>query len=324
LVSDDLKQKAHDIMIELNSAYIRKDIKTIIQINLDLKNGFDFLKIDEKLDIEIIKQKRDALLKAIEDEKLEIKKILKDEVFEFLETIDNFDTFFEDMRFELENELKELQYIHNDLNIDDTLQNTKDVLEPDLILEKLQIKYIYHMTHIDNLQNILQYGLLSHNNNVAITRIDNEEVNSRRNFDDPIYNKNIHNYVPFYFNPKNPMLYVKRNIQENLVILAFNRKLIYSDYAIFTDGNVSVNGTQFFNDINNLDQLNWECLNAETWYDFEDGKRTRMSELLILDKVSIDNLQKIYCNSEKTKQNVEKLLDNNLQIDIEVNREIFF
>jgi hypothetical protein len=109
--------------------------------------------------------------------------------------------------------LEEKEYKFN--NTQDILTNTNkknyyQSNENDKILKKYNIKYIYHMTHKDNLESILENGLFSHNNDFVTNRIDNPDVNNRRNFFEPIYNKNVQDYVPFYFNPRNAMLYVKK------------------------------------------------------------------------------------------------------------------
>ena len=87
------------------------------------------------------------------------------------------------------------------------------------ICENYGIKGLYHMTHIDNLQSIFQNGLLSHtnarNNNFMKGDIANNDVNNRRSGLEPIYNRPIHDYTPLYFNPRNPMLYVRKNIQKD-------------------------------------------------------------------------------------------------------------
>jgi len=192
-------------------------------------------------------------------------------------------------------------------------------------LENYGIDYIYHMTHINNIHNILGYGLLSHNNNKVNSTIDNPEVNGKRNFLEPIYNKNVHNYVPFYFNPKNAMLYVNKNIQDNIIILVFDATLIYQNGSLFTDGNASVRGTKFFNNLNDLNKLDWKCLKSQYWNDFVDGKRKMMAEVLVPNKVKIDKLQKIYCNNYYTKNRIELILEIELMdIEVEINENIFF
>ena len=63
------------------------------------------------------------------------------------------------------------------------------------------------MTHINNLDSIIRNGLYPHNNTYKKTDISNVDVNDRRVRLEPIYHKQIHSYVPFYFNPRNAMLY---------------------------------------------------------------------------------------------------------------------
>lgn len=313
LVKDEFKQQAHEVMIQLNAAYVRKDIDTIEKIYTDLENELFF--VEEESDIKYLKAKKQKLLESIEREKLEIKEIMQDETFQLLETIEDLDEFFEELKLELEKELKELERIYDNLN-NEEINKDNEILN--------QINYIYHMTHINNLETILKYGLLSHNNNVVNSRIDNPDVNDRRDFNEPIYHKNLHSYVPFYFNPRNPMLFVNRDKEEEIVILAFDKRLIYSKGAIFTNGNASVRGTKFYNDLNDLDKLNWECIKSKYWNDFKDGKREIMSEVLIPDKVDIDKLQKIYCYNRDTKLKIEKLLFNYPNIAVEINQELFF
>ena len=193
------------------------------------------------------------------------------------------------------------------------------------LLKQYNINYIYHMTHVNNLQNILQYGLQSHNNNLVKNKIDNKEVQKLRNFNDPIYNKNVHSYVPFYFNPKNAMLYVNKENQGNLIILVFDAKLIYDKGSLFTDGNSSVeNITKFYNNLNDLNKLDWNCINTKYWNDIEDGRRKRMSEVLVPNKVDINKLKKIYCINNHIKSYIDNIMINYPNIKVEVNTEIFF
>lgn len=78
----------------------------------------------------------------------------------------------------------------------------KRTSEAETLLNDLGIQFLYHMTHKSNLENILRNGLLSHtkaySKGLTKTDISDERVNRRRS--------TVHNYVPFYFNPKNPMV----------------------------------------------------------------------------------------------------------------------
>jgi hypothetical protein len=192
------------------------------------------------------------------------------------------------------------------------------------ILDKYNIKYLYHMTHKDNLDNILKNGLQSHNfarnNGLLKNDIADNEVNRRRTRPEPIYRRSVHDYVPFYFNPKNPMLYCRKNLQDNIVMLAIDRKLLFQNNALFTNGNAAADATHFYNNIQDLKMLNWNCIVAQSWADLPDGKRERCSETLVYPDVSIQSIQKIFCNNQHTLEFVKEKTN----IEVEINNRLYF
>lgn len=190
-------------------------------------------------------------------------------------------------------------------------------------LENHGIEFIYHMTHIDNLPPILKNGLYPNGNQLQKKDISDYDVNSRRSKLEPVFFKKIHNYVPFYFNPKNAMLYVRRNIQNNIVILKLRKELLLQKNILFTDGNASCDNTKFFNNLTDLDKLNWQCINDNTWFNHEDGKRIKMSEVLIPDYVSVDNIAGIICNNTLAKLEIEKL-ESNIEIYLDNTNKFYF
>lgn len=182
------------------------------------------------------------------------------------------------------------------------------------ILDQHKIKYLYHMTHIDNVANILEHGLLPHDNQYQSKDISDCDVNSRRSRAEPIYHKSIHSYVPFYFNPKNNMLSKRRSIQNDIVILVIKRDLVLSEGALFTNGNASVDRTMFSDDLNNLFKLDWECIHTQGYYSgFEDGSNKRMAEVLVPNFVDAKNILGIICNNSHTKAKVDALSHNNIK-----------
>ena len=168
------------------------------------------------------------------------------------------------------------------------------------------VEFIYHMTHVSNVPNILKYGLQGHGNSFQKTDISNGEVNSRRARREPVYGKRIHDYVPFYFSPRNPMLYVQDH-EDDIVILVFPASLMYENGMLFTDGNASSSNTSFYNDLCDLDNLNWQCLNSNYWPDFSDGKRKKMAEVLLTKKVDKSKILGILCKNQNTKEKVSQL-----------------
>ena len=69
---------------------------------------------------------------------------------------------------------------------------------------------LYHITHVDNLEAILKAGCLLAKNLVgdhyeSIAQIDIQDKRSRAIVPHPPYGS-LHEYVPFYFAPRSPML----------------------------------------------------------------------------------------------------------------------
>ena len=183
------------------------------------------------------------------------------------------------------------------------------------------IDFLYHMTDVENLSMVLEHGLLPHNNSYVSERIDNKDVNGRRNRKDPIYGKVIHDYVPFYFNPKNPMLFVNRYKQHGIIILVFSNDLLFREGAIFTNGNAAKNNTKFFSSLDCLGEINWDCIKAEYWNSFENGKSERMAEILVPDRVEINSLCHIICFDESQRVYVKCMAP---EIKVIVDRNMYF
>lgn len=200
--------------------------------------------------------------------------------------------------------------------------------EKDATLEKHKIDYLYHMTSVSNLKNIIQFGLLSHNDahskELNKKDIALQDVNQRRANKKPILEISLHDYVPMYFNPKNPMLYRRKQIQDSIVILAIDRRVIYQDKSIFSDGNAASDSTKFYNNMSDLDKLNWQCIRHEYWGDFEDGKRIKCAETLTHPKVPLKYVKKIHCNSIQTKNLVDSIIPLEKSFRVEINSKLFF
>lgn len=162
-----------------------------------------------------------------------------------------------------------------------------------------------HMTHIDNLDSIFKYGLRSHNNPYKKRDISNTEVNQRRERRENIYGRKIHDYVPFYFNPRNAMMY--KNRYEDVVILAFSKQLLLKDNVIFTDKNAATSTAMFYRKIDDLKKINWEIVQSQNWCcKPEYVKQIMMAEVLVYDHVGIEYLRGIYCKNNQTKDMLMK------------------
>ncbi|MCQ8879692.1 DUF4433 domain-containing protein [Pseudoalteromonas shioyasakiensis] len=245
--------------------------------------------------------------------------------------------FFENKKYYLTNKGKQFggMYRENDKN-ERWIVWSNDALNDVIFnfklssLERVNISYLMHITHIANLQGILSKGLLNHNNKAQKVDISNGLVNARRAKKEPIYKYSVHDYVPFYFNVKNAMLFqVQKEFGEEVIILSFRKEIIASPKVIFSRGNASSLSTTFTPDINELAFFNWSKVFSSSWsqngvIDLE-LKSIMMSECLVYEKVDINNLYCIYCQNVIVQQRVKNLCeDNKIDIGVVVDSKLFF
>ena len=135
--------------------------------------------------------------------------------------------------------------------------------------------------------------------------------------------RNIQDYVPLYFNPKNPMFYT---ISENkdIIILEIKKDIIKKTNSIFSDGNAASKDSKLYKDLSFFNNEISFCLYNPTWNDIEDGKRIRCSEALIYPSIPTSFIQRIICSTEE-KANLFRLIFKNLtSIPIEYHQHFFF
>ena len=138
-----------------------------------------------------------------------------------------------------------------------------------MIPNDLKGRFIYHFTSLNNLESIISEGLLSTNlkidNGVVHENIANNEIQERRKTMKVTCGPQgvVHDYVPFYFAKRTPMLLniVKsKNIDQiDIIFLAIPIEKVMDRDVVFTDAsanttippNFRLNKTGMFVDIRN-------------------------------------------------------------------------
>ncbi len=160
---------------------------------------------------------------------------------------------------------------------------------------------IYHITHIKNLSSILQSGGLVANSGlqkqqIQYTDIAHSQIQGRRA--DTVVpcaaGGYLHDYVPFYFAPRSPMLYAihKDNVedytggQSPIIHLVSEAELVETNNLTFafTDGHANMAYSEFYDNLQSLNKIDWQIMQERYWRDTkEDGdrKRRRQAEFLI-------------------------------------------
>ena len=159
---------------------------------------------------------------------------------------------------------------------------------------------IYHFTALANLPSIARSGGLHClngllRNGIRHDSIAYESVQAKRaNTRVPCGPGGcLHDYVPFFFAPRSPMLYAIHkgrvlcpNGQDGLACIVSTAENI-ADGGIgfaFTDGHGIMALTNFYDDLRNLNKIDWAVMGARYWQDTSDApdrSRRRQAEFLV-------------------------------------------
>lgn len=131
----------------------------------------------------------------------------------------------------------------------------------------------------------------------------------------------LHDYVPFYFAPRSPMLlaihkgYVEGYTagQDSIIYLVSTAQAVEqaSGKFAFTDGHGIMTITDFFDDLQNLDKIDWAIMKEKYWANTEDDgdrKRRRQAEFLIHSSCPWNLISDIVVIDKQTEEVVLELL----------------
>ena len=200
------------------------------------------------------------------------------------------------------------------------------------------------MTHIDNLPIILKDGMYAPNVKMYPEYINIGDVSlieQRGVFYVPVPPGGVlADYVPFYFGGHSPMLLniktghrgVQRREQRDIVFLCTHIDIVTkacSEFC-FTDGHAKDRMTAFFNNLVDLDKVDWTVVEEQYWYSAEDKPdrmRRKQAEFLVKTHVPISCLSGIIVLDEAAKQKVEQAMDEagiNLPIFVDTKRKYYY
>lgn len=124
------------------------------------------------------------------------------------------------------------------------------------VLHKADLEELHYLVPIENLANILKYGILSHRRvirlGLKVTDISNSEVQDRRELvrvpraDVAKGTLKLHRHVNFYLNAHNAMMYVRKQEHERLCVLRIHREILDRPDAMLSTQNAATAEVAFF------------------------------------------------------------------------------
>ncbi len=198
---------------------------------------------------------------------------------------------------------------------------------------------LYHITHINNLPNIIVAGGLwcdseRLRHGFQSINIAHQELKLRRMVT-PVNlypGKKIGDFVPFYFANRSPMLYSVHTGfvngyaggQGEIVYLVANigRLLNCGKNWCFSDGHSVEAFSSFYNDLKDLDKIDWHLINNWSWRDTpedNDRKRRKQAEFLVEDLVPLSAVSHIAVMNTVAQAQVAGILNNsNIQLALTI------
>lgn len=179
-------------------------------------------------------------------------------------------------------------------------------------------RYFYHFTHIDNIDSIVNNGLLATNvkNQMGIGHhnVANMNIQHRRSeMQVPVGPGGfVHDYVPFYFASTNKMLLglVNRKIvdQPYVVFMIVSIEKILNAHVVFTDASANTDiPPNFYSDPDDLNKLSWSLIDSTKWKDDSDeALHKRMAEVLVYREVPLDWIEGYVVFNNISRQKIRK------------------
>ena len=212
-------------------------------------------------------------------------------------------------------------------------------MPPALNAERVRI---FRITHRDNVPWILKHGLHAANGEV-------KDPNFRNIGNPDLIDKRAHrrvrvgpdgvlsDYIPFYFTPFSIMMYnihtgynVRQVPNEEIVILvsSLHKVAELGIPFVFTDQHAYPLMANYFNDLNDLDQVDWDLLNRRNFkHDPDDpGKKERyQAEALIWKHLPVEGLLGICSHSDAVDQGIkQELAKRKIEMQTIVKRDWYF
>lgn len=188
---------------------------------------------------------------------------------------------------------------------------------------------IFRIVHLDNLPVILHRGGIHApsffpDDGLHYRTIHNVEIQSVRQRRPLNCGPRgvVHDYVPFYFGPRSPMLLQLHTGrvagydegQKPVIYLVSNAQTVQQKGLgfVFSDGHGIACFTRWFDNLAGLNELDWECIYADYWSDNVndmDRQRKKQAEFLVHRFFDWSLVSEIGVIDDRTKSRVESVLE---------------
>ena len=178
-----------------------------------------------------------------------------------------------------------------------------------LFYERTKKKSVYNIQPISNIPSIISRGILSYNRAAAMRHVTIAMVDVQSRRDNVIIPQGnaLHSYANAYFDPRNPMMYKRKDMAETLCVLAISALVLDCAGTIISDGNAASAYSRFYSPQDGIQKLDFCEIYGQWWLDedsYEQMKRKRIkcAEILVPDVIAYEYIIGAIVVNEQARQ----------------------
>lgn len=214
--------------------------------------------------------------------------------------------------------------------------NTESTINNNTEFKAHHIQELYYILPINNLENVMKHGILSHKRAAKFNRTDIsdkvcqnyratkilERVDKKRK------TLSIHRHAVLYINPHNAMMYVKAH--ENICVVRIHKDILQRGDAVISTENASTRTVEFHTTTSySLSPKSADYLvNSKSYFHdsfIQERKRVRQSEVLLPYEISPIYFTGIMVKNISDQGSVNGVLEKiNKQLSVEIVPSVFF
>lgn len=196
--------------------------------------------------------------------------------------------------------------------------------------------WLFRIVHIENLEYILKNGIHNRHHPDAdpnyINIGDSNLIEKRNEYPVGVVPPGgaLGEYVPFYLGPLSPMLLniktgyrgITQRSQADIIYICCKIEDVVSNCQdwCYTNGHAKIAFTKFYNNLEQLDDVDWNMVMARYWMPTEedyDRMRRKQAEFLVKDYVPVHCINRLVVYNDAVKVTVARTVEN-LRLDIPV------
>ena len=197
-----------------------------------------------------------------------------------------------------------------------------------VFLQRTHQRSLYNITPINNVSSIIQNGILCFDDikNVQHQSIAMDEVQARRDQIVIPGGLRLHQYANLYFTYNNAMLFKRKEIAEDLCVLALSPEVLDITDCIVSDRNAAASLAKFYPAEDGLSQLDFDLIFSQYWthddpYEQSNHRAIKCAEILVPHQIPYSYVVGAYVVSESAEQ---MLRQTGFDQRIVINTKVFY